>query len=160
MEDIKFLRSASSDACWRGYDYFEKKMVKEFEAIDENRYIGDVRGSGNNMYVTTIDLKKPKKSTCTCPHAEESRRICKHKVALYFTVFPEEAGRFYDIQMNRLEAYETMMQRKYDELEKKIRNMKKDELREAVWFLLNSGPEWLHMKFIDRFVDDGYDYYD
>ncbi len=35
------------------------------------------------------------KSHCNCPHANGKRIICKHQVALYFSVFPEEADQYY-----------------------------------------------------------------
>ena len=87
------LDLASGNSFWKGYDYYKASMVIGAEQIAGNRYQGTVKGSGKKTYAVTIDLDHPKKSTCTCPHAEGTRRICKHKVALYFSVFPEEADR-------------------------------------------------------------------
>ncbi|NMB97839.1 MAG: hypothetical protein GYA02_14710 [Clostridiaceae bacterium] len=38
-----------------------------------------------------INIVHPRKSKCNCPHADGRRVICKHMIALYFTVFPKEA---------------------------------------------------------------------
>lgn len=37
-----------------------------------------------------VDIKHPKRSTCTCPFAEGRSVVCKHMVALYCEAFPEK----------------------------------------------------------------------
>ncbi len=89
------LDIASANSFWRGYDYFKALKVKSCSGAGPNRFEGTVEGSGNNVYHVMIDLEHPKKSFCDCPHAEGSRRVCKHKVAMYFSVFPEAADKAY-----------------------------------------------------------------
>ena len=36
-----------------------------------------------------------KKSFCNCPFAEGNRKVCKHKIAIYFSAFPEKAEEYY-----------------------------------------------------------------
>ena len=42
----------------------------------------------NNQYCPSKKIK------VHCPHADGRRVICKHMIALYFTVFPKEAKNF------------------------------------------------------------------
>ena len=70
-----------------------------------------------------IDIEHSKKSTCTCPHAEGTRRVCKHKVALFFSVFPEEADRALREAEER-EAYEEKRwQEEYKGLERYVNSL-------------------------------------
>ena len=129
------LEIASGKSVWRGYDYYQDEMVVS-RRQDGNCLSGQVRGSNNNVYDVMIDLDHPKRSTCTCPHAEGSRRVCKHKVALYFEQFPEEADRF----IREVEEYEAeeekREQERYEEIHKYVYSLKKQELRDELLQLL------------------------
>lgn len=76
-----------------------------------------------------IDTEHPKKSTCNCPHAEGKKIVCKHKVALFFTVFPKEADRY----IAEIEEYEReeeeREQERYDQIVKYVNGLSKEELR-------------------------------
>lgn len=149
---MSFLKSASFASICRGYEYFKENKVKAFEKIDETHYMGLVVGSGNNFYIATIDLKHPKKSKCDCPHAEGRLVICKHKVALYFAVFPDEAENFYKELLwceEEAEQYEDMLREK---VIRYVNHMKKAELQQALIDILFSGPEWQYDHFV-RFYD-------
>ena len=100
---------ASSNSLWRGIDYFESNKVKEIEKINDNEYKSIVSGSSD--YNVFINSNHPRKSTCSCPFAEGRRVICKHMVATYFKIYPEEAKRLIDEQV----AYEMEEEQLYEE---------------------------------------------
>ena len=132
------LEIASNNSFWRGYDYYENGNVKSHRRIDEYRYAGEVEGSENNICSVTIVVKHPKKSTCDCPHAEGSRRVCKHKVALYLTVFPEEVDRV----MREIEEWEAEEEQRWKderkEIERYVNSLTKQELREQLlWRMID-----------------------
>lgn len=68
----------------------------------ECEYTGKVSGNGRS-YDVHIDLNHPRKLTCNCPYADGKRIICKHIVALYFSIFPKEAEAY----IAEVEAYES-----------------------------------------------------
>ena len=147
------LDIANSNSIWRGYDYFERNMVTTCKKIGDNMLEGVVKGSNGEKYQVTVDIQHAKRSTCTCPHAEGTRRACKYKVALYLTVFPEEAKRL----VEEAEAYEAEQQEIYEDIEdailKYLHKCKKDELIDIVYDLIMSGPDWQ----FDRFMRDNLD---
>ena len=126
------LNLASGNSFWRGYEYYKASMVVSVEQITANRYQGKVRGSGKKAYEVTIDLEHPKKSTCTCPHAEGTRRICKHKVALYFSVFPEEADRALKEAEEWEAEEEKREQERIEEIREYVNSLSKQQLREEL----------------------------
>lgn len=85
---------ASYNSYWRGLDYLESKLVKKLNRLNEFIYEAEVEGT--NSYNVRIDVNYPRKSTCTCPHASGKSIICKHKVAVYFSIYPEEAQKAID----------------------------------------------------------------
>ena len=94
------LEIASNRSFWRGVDYYEAGKVSKWKKIDN--YLYEARVTGSKTYDVVIDVKHPKRSTCDCPHAEGTRRVCKHKVALYLKVFPDELQRV----MKEIEEWE------------------------------------------------------
>lgn len=88
------LDIASGSSVWRGLDYYKENKVVNYQKINEFLYRGDVTGSNQQIYNVSIDVEHPKKSVCDCPHAKDKRIICKHKVALYFTAFPDAVDNF------------------------------------------------------------------
>lgn len=84
------LDIASSRTISRGFDYYFNDYVKDVKQINDYEYEGYVKGSLNEPYFVHINIKHPKKSYCNCPFAN-GNRICKHMIALYFTVFEDEA---------------------------------------------------------------------
>ena len=87
-----FKELSSYKSLWRGYQYYLQDKVLSFERTDTYEYDSKVTNDDNIIYELHLDLKHPRKSTCNCPHAEGRRIICKHMVASYFTIFPEEAN--------------------------------------------------------------------
>ena len=130
------LEIASYNSYWRGLDYFESKQVKKLIRLSEFIYEAQVEGTDN--YNVRIDVNHPRKSTCTCPHAAGKSIICKHKVAVYFSIYPEEAQKAIDERneyRRELEEREKEYDRKVEEhresikkyvdslSEKEVRNM-------------------------------------
>ena len=113
---------ASGNSLWRGYEYYKAGKVKSFEVVSEDVITGVVSGSDSNEYDVRIDIVHAKKSTCDCPHAEGTRRVCKHKIALFFTAFPQEA-----------EAYI----KEFEEYEKEEEQRRKEE-QEELWKYIKS----------------------
>lgn len=144
------LDIASAKSIWRGYDYYKNNRVISCDKISDAILEGVVQGSDEEQYQVAVDIPHAKRSTCTCPHAEGTRRICKHKIAVYFTAFPEEAQRL----IEEAQAYEEEQERMYEDIEelitKYLRKQKKSDLVDLVYELLITGPEWQ----LDRFIRD------
>ena len=142
------LECASGASVWRGYDYYKEKKVVTLEETEANIFAAKVSGNSSEPYSVELHIDHPRKSKCNCPHADGKRIICKHIVAAYFTVLPEEADKFYAEAM----AYQEEEEKRQDELTDKVCHyvwhMKKSELQEALLQLLFDGPEWQ----FDRFV--------
>lgn len=105
------LEICSHNSYWRGLDYFENKRVKTLSQINKNEYEAEVEG--NEIYHVHLDVDHPRKSTCTCPHAAGKSTICKHKVAVYFSIFLEEAQKAIDERNRYYEEFEER-EREYD----------------------------------------------
>lgn len=142
------LECASGASVWRGYDYYKENKVVSLEEIETNIFTAKVSGNSSEPYTVKLHIDHPRKSKCTCPHADGKRIICKHLVAAYFTVLPEEADKFYAEAL----AYQEEEEKRQDELSDKVCHyvwhMKKSELQDALLQLLFEGPEWQ----FDRFV--------
>lgn len=129
---MSILSIASNASAWRGYEYYEKRKVLSWKQTGEHEFEGEVAGSENVPYHVMIDTEHPKKSSCNCPHAEGKKIVCKHKVALFFTVFPKEAeGYIAEIEENEREEEEREQER-YDQIVKYVKSLSKEELRTAL----------------------------
>jgi len=100
--------------------------------LGEHEFEGEVAGSEKEPYHVMIDTEHPKKSTCNCPHAEGKKIVCKHKIALFFTVFSKESDRY----IAEIEEYEReeeeREQEHYDQIVKYVKSLSKEELRIAL----------------------------
>ena len=149
------LECASGASIWRGYDYFKEKKVKNIEEIREEVFSAKVKGSSNEEYSIELDINHPRKSKCNCPHADGKRIVCKHIVATYFTVFPNEAETFYEEAMNYQEEEEKRQEELSDKVIEYVCKMKKADLCQSLLELLFDGPEWQYDRFIrEHGVDD------
>ena len=144
---MSILSIASNASAWRGYEYYKGKMVLSWKQVGEHEFEGEVAGSGNEPYHVMIDTEHPKKSTCNCPHAEGRRIVCKHKVALFFTVFPKEADEY----IAEIEEYEReeeeWEQECYDQIVKHVKSLSKEELRNALINALLDEEERDHNRY-------------
>ena len=107
-----------------------------------------MQGSGGAVYTTRINPAHPRKSKCSCPLADGKRIVCKHMLALYFTVFPDEVDEVY----RQAQEAEEEAERYEEELAERVRlhvmHMKKQELQEALLELLDYGPDWVYNHFV------------
>ena len=142
------LECASGASVWRGYDYYKENKVVSLEEIETNIFTAKVSGNSSEPYSVELHIDHPRKSKCNCPHADGKRIICKHLVAAYFTVLPEEADKFYAEAL----AYQEEEEKRQDELSDKVCHyvwhMKKSELQDALLQLLFEGPEWQFDHFV------------
>lgn len=146
-KDMSILSIASNASAWRGYEYFERKKVLSWKQTGENEFQGEVAGSEKEPYHVVIDIEHPKKSTCNCPHAEGKKIICKHKIALFFTVFPKEAdGYITEIEESEREE-EEWEQERYDQIVKYVNSLSKEELRIALINALVDEEESDHYRY-------------
>lgn len=144
---MELYRSASLQSQFRGYDYFKEKSVNSVKHIEGSIYKGKVKGSGS-VYEVTIDIEHPKRnSQCNCPHATGTQIVCKHMVALYFSLFPEKAKQF----MKEIEEHNRKVEEYEQELENKVRKyiklMPKKELEKALLECLFQ-VDWLYDDFV------------
>ena len=144
---------ASSASVWRGYEYYKENKVCSVNKVSENEYEGTVAGSTIEPYSVHIDIPHPKKSTCNCPFAEGNKKICKHKVALYFAVFPKEADKYLAAVEQAEKEAEEYEEQIYDLVGQKISRMKKAELQDALWQVLMDGPEWVFDRFVREYIE-------
>lgn len=123
---------ASEISLWRGMDYYEDNKVSFINQVDENVSESEVIGSNNKSYHVLIDIEHPRKSRCNCPFADGRRVICKHMVATYFTIYPQEAKQIIE-EVEKYEKEEEQHQQKvYKEIENYVNSLTKQELRERL----------------------------
>lgn len=121
------LEVASGKSLWRGMEYYNQNRVANIEQITDTTFSSKVIGSDENKYQVYIDIKHPKKSKCNCPFAEGRLVVCKHMVATYFTIFPEEAQRII-----REAEEEQRREDEYNEIREYVYSLSKAELRELL----------------------------
>ena len=131
---------ASSNSLWRGVDYYQSKNVKKIKKISDDEYNSIV--SGTEEYIVHIDINHPRKSTCTCPFAAGRRVICKHMVATFFTIYPEEAERIIKEEQEYEEVEERLFEEHLEEVKEYVNGLTDDEVRAAL---------------IDKLMDEWYD---
>ena len=86
---MSLLTSANSRIVSRGYSYYKDGKVFNIMQLSDHEYEGYVQGTLDTPYYVKIDVDHIRKSSCDCPYA--NGHICKHMIALYFSVFPDEA---------------------------------------------------------------------
>ena len=130
---MSILSSASGASAWRGYEYYDNKNVVSFQKISDEEYSGEVAGTAAAPYHVKINLAHIRQSQCDCPHANGTRIICKHMVALYFTVLPDEAAHY----LAEVEAYErdeeARIEAHHKELQAYVKRLSKKELQDALY---------------------------
>ena len=131
---------ASSNSLWRGVDYYQSKNVKKIKKISDDEYNSIV--SGTEEYNVHIDINHPRKSTCTCPFAAGRRVICKHMVATFFTIYPEEAEKILKEEQEYEEVEERLFEEHLEEVKEYVNGLTDDEVRAAL---------------IDKLMDEWYD---
>ncbi len=149
---MSFISSARSNSQWRGYEYWQEKKVVSYECISDHEAEGIVKGS--KAYRVKIDTEHPRRSACNCPFAQGRRVICKHMIALYFTLHPHEAEKYYNEVVRVQQEWED----EQDEIEQKlidyVHKMDKDALEDALLDLLLDGPDWQYEQFVREHLDE------
>ena len=144
---MSIISLASRASVGRGYEYYNKGNVILHTKLSDHEFKAKVKGNGR-CYDVHIDIEHPRKSKCNCPHAEGTRRICKHMIALYFTIFPDEAEKYF----SEVVEYEIEEQERQQEIEdgimEYIYSLTKQELRDELCELLFNSPQWV----IERFM--------
>lgn len=124
---------ASSASAWRGYEYYTEKKVLSFSQTGDDEYTGEVAGAASAPYQVKINTAHVRQSKCNCPHADGRRVICKHMVALFFAVFPDEAENY----MEEVEEYEReeeqRMEDHYAALRSYVKSLSKKELQDQLF---------------------------
>ena len=156
------LQLCSGNSSSRGYDYYKEKRVLSFSKVDDEEFIGEIKGSGNNIYNVKINIDHPRKSSCNCPFAYGTRKICKHMVALYFTCLPKEADKYKNYHKLEKRRYEQRLRikdfeniKRKSEITRYVNTLSKEELKEK---LINYMLDDNYSHYND--YDDEYDYYD
>ena len=129
---MSLLSCTSNASAWRGYEYYESKNVVSWKQIGESQFKGFVKGSADQPYHVIIDVAHPRKSTCNCPFADGKRKICKHQVALFFTIFPNEAKKYIKEIEDYEQEQEQREQERYGEIVKYVNSLSTAELRNAL----------------------------
>ena len=112
---MSILNSASSKSVYRGYDYYKEGNVISHTQLSDFEYEGEVQGTNKTPYHVIINTKNVKKSSCDCPFAN-GNTICKHMVALFFTISPEDLKDYEDWSENDYEdEYEEYDEDYYDD---------------------------------------------
>lgn len=88
---MNLLDAADQGSIWRGLDYYLEKRVLSYYVMDKDHIRGKVAGSQSLPYEVALNLNDVHTSLCNCPYAKDKEIICKHKIALYFTLYPEIA---------------------------------------------------------------------
>lgn len=146
------ISSASGNSIWRGLDYYKEKKIINYKKISEFEYEGKAKGSNNETYDLFLNIKHPRKSTCNCPHAKDRRVICKHIVALYFTIFPNEVDIFLKEVEEAEKEYEEYENDLYEKTIKYIKSMNKKDAQEALIDILTLAPDWVYDKFVREYI--------
>lgn len=110
---MSILNSASSRSVYRRYNYFKEGNVNSHIQLSDFEYEGEVQGTNKIPYHVIINTKHPKISSCDCPFAN-GNTICKHMVALFFAVSPEDLKDYEDWSENDYEdEYEEYAEEEY-----------------------------------------------
>lgn len=138
---MSIVSDAPKKIVWRGIEYYKQNKVIDINEDEKGCYSAKVIGSGKNTYSIFINLKHPKKSTCSCPFTKDNDVICKHMVAVYFAVKPKEIKLFEEDERRYIEDKDYRREKDKEKLMVFARKMSKEELVEALaecWLQLES----------------------
>lgn len=150
---MSVLTCASCKSAWRGFEYFEHKLVLSHIKVTDTVFTGKVNGTMDEPYTVTIDTAHPRRSICTCPHAASGRIVCKHMVALFFAVFPKEAAEYkaqIDAAIEEEEQYEEELENQVAEY---IYSLTKEELRQLALDLISSLSDYEFDRFVRDYIE-------
>lgn len=175
---MSILNSASSRTVYRGYDYYKNGNVISYMQLSDFEYEGEVQGTNKEPYHVMINTKHPKSSSCDCPFAN-GNTICKHMVALFFAISPEdlkdyedwsendyedeyeedEEGDYYDDYYDEYDRYENYNRYKsdfikpicFDEiLSNFVNNLSEEKLRDILIEELKKNEEYTFNNYLKK----------
>ena len=126
------IELASWKSLNRGIAYYQDHSVLSFEKTGKYTYEGKVQGTREEPYHVHIDIDHPRRSVCDCAFAQGRHVVCKHMIALYFTVFPKELERLWKEQEEWEEEAERLEEEHREELKDYVYGLSKAELRERL----------------------------
>ena len=147
------LNIASGASLWRGYEYYRQQKVNDIQKESDVEYYAKVEGNNSKIYDVFINIEHPRKSHCNCPFAGGKRIVCKHQVALYFTILPEEAENYYKEVVEYEEELEREEEELYEWFVKYLNKMTKEEMKAELYTTLLEGPEWQFQRFVNEHKD-------
>ena len=145
---MSLLDICSNNSYWRGLEYYEDKNVKEIKKINDYEYDALVKGS--KIYNVHLNIDHPKKSTCSCPHANGKSIICKHKVAVYFSIFKEAAQN----AINERNSYYEDLEEREKEYDQKV----KEETKRQEKYVNSLSEEQVRRMLVNYLVDEAMKY--
>lgn len=158
-----FIDGASYWSKCNGFDYYENGNVLNVIKVNNNQYSATVRGSNANTYTVIYIPGHPKLSTCSCPRANGKFTVCKHKVAVYYYLNPDEAD---IIRKEREEQrkYQERLEQEYiirhekrvAEARKYVESLSIAEMKELLINHIISQTE----EFEEQFYEDPFDDYE
>lgn len=162
---MSIFSKASNASYWRGFDYYEHHHVFDIKKISEDIYTGIVKGTTD--YEVKVDLIHPLKSSCTCPFVQGNRKICKHMIALAFSISPKEvktANKIREDYFNEKKKKKTklnkIMEAKTKEINEYLDSLSKEELREVLFKRLINHEYKIAYQSVYGYDEDYYDDYD
>ena len=136
---MNILTLSSNRSLSRGYQYYVDNLVSHINKINDTEFDAKVSNGKGKIYQVHLDITHPRKSTCNCPYADGRMIICKHKIATYFTIFPEEARAyieeveaFEEESKKRYQAYLKEQEKHFQEIKNYVYHLSKQELREQL----------------------------
>ena len=108
MDLIDFAKAATIN---QGYKYYIANKVSNIKTKELNVFSGYVQDDLEEPYYVIINLDYPKTSYCDCE--ESNKKICKHMIALYFGVEPEEAFIYGEIVKDYYEDHAHLIDDEY-----------------------------------------------
>lgn len=158
---MSLIHSARAASVSSGYEYYKEKRVLSYTLVEDNAYKGKVNGSNENVYNVFINVNKTRQCTCDCPFASGSRRICKHMIAMLFTIFPDEAKNYVYEQLCELRIIKKQIDEKRQKEDNKRINTEK--------YVASLGESQVRQMLINYILqsqqsdyedDDEYNYFD
>lgn len=139
----QIINLASRKSKWRGYEYYIDGNVLAYKQVTEEEYKGIIKGSNNATYNVTLNLNHARNTACDCPLAKGRRIICKHIVALYFTLHPDDAVTYKAQVDKEQEEYEQWLETLPDRVESYVLKLSKKELQEDLLYILFNTEDWI-----------------
>ena len=108
MDLIDYAKASTIN---QGYKCYLLKKVSNIKPKDLNIFSGYVEDDLEDPYYVIINLDYPKLSYCDCD--ESDKKICKHMIALYFSIVQEEAHMYGEFVNDYYESHKHLIDDEY-----------------------------------------------